>query len=239
MKKGCLIITATVTPNSNYVAISNTEQRLKEYYDNLLYYLDQYPDTDIYLIENSGYDFEKNESFSSLLSDHKLNFIQCPKSTGFEQGKGYQEFEMLDFVIQKIASKYDYFVKITGRYRVKNIDEFTSITTNNIVIDLHKKPQIAITSFFVCSMNFYQKNLKGTFLQANDSGNVMIENVMYNKLSEMNSGEVSLHKVSPIITGISGSYGKPIGRNPIKLKIRNLERVILRIFNINRFLIEY
>jgi hypothetical protein len=238
--KRALLITGTIVPNSNFVAYTNVEDRRKEYYNSLLLYSNNFRDDDLYFLENSLYDFEKDVEFQKLLLDRKITLLKFPVSDKFNQGKGYQEFEMLDKAIEKLYAEYNSFIKITGRYKVLNLKQLTDFNCQGLIADFHKKTKVTQTNVFYVSGSFYNSYLKGLYLQVDDSKGVYIEKIVYNKIeTEKLEKKVKLFSLNPIIVGISGSYGGTLNRNKIKMKIRNVERKLLKAFGINQFLIEY
>lgn len=238
--KRALLITGTIVPNSNFVVHVNVEQRRQEYFDGLVFYSSQFPDDDLYFLENSTYDFNTDEEFQKLFKDKKITLIKFPLSDKFLQGKGYQEFEMLDNCIEKLSSQYEKFIKITGRYKVLNLKEITTSNCENMLADSHKKHQVTQTNVFYVTSKFYNSYLKGLYLNVNDSEGRYIEHEVYSKLvSENILNKVNLFVKNPIITGFSGSYGGTLNRNKYKMKLRNLERKTLAMLNIHQFIIEY
>jgi hypothetical protein len=238
--KRALLITGTIVPNSNFVAHTNIEQRRKEYYESLLFYSGNFKDDDLFFLENSSYDFEKDGEFRKLLTDRKITLLKFPVSDKFDQGKGYQEFEMLDRTSEKLSTEYNSFIKITGRYKVMNLKQLTDFECEGFVADFHKKTKVTQTNVFYVSGSFYNSYLKGLYLQVDDSKGIYIEKIVYNKIQdEKLEKRVKLFPLNPIIVGISGSYGGTLNRNKIKMKIRNVERKLLKVFGINQFLIEY
>jgi hypothetical protein len=238
--KRALLITGTIVPNSNFVAHTNIEERRKEYYDSLLFYSDNFKDDDLFFLENSSYDFEKDAEFQKLLADRKIILMKFSVSDKFKQGKGYQEFEMLDRAIEKLATEYNSFIKITGRYKVMNLKQLTGFKCESLVADFHKKTKVTQTNVFYVNGSFYNSYLKNLYLQVDDSKGVYIEKIVYNKIeTEKLEKKVKLFLLNPIIVGISGSYGGTLNRNKIKMKIRNVERKLLKALGINQFLIEY
>lgn len=238
--KRALLITGTVIPHSNYVAHANVEQRLNEYAEGLEFYAKMFPGDDLYFLENSEYDFSNDQLFSDLFSKYHITLLKFPVSDKFDQGKGYQEFEMLDKAVSQLSGRYHLFIKITGRYKVHNLAELTGVECKGLVADLHKKPQVLLTNVFCVTVDFYQAYLKGLYLQVDDSKGVFIEKVAYNKVMEgKGMQKAELFKSNPVITGTSGSYGGTLNRNKLKMRIRNIERKLLRLFGIKQFLIEY
>ena len=129
LNKKAILITGTIVSNSVFVAHTNVEQRRLEYIEGLLFYKSQFPHDDVFFLENSAHDFENDISLKTYLLNNQITLIKFPVSTKIEEGKGYQEFEMLDFAIESLHKKYNYFIKVTGRYKVLNIKDITK--TNN------------------------------------------------------------------------------------------------------------
>ncbi len=239
-QKRALLITGTIVPNSNFVTHSNAKYRRDEYYASLQFYADIFKEDDLFFLENSSFDFSTDTKFQKLFLNRHITLFKFPVSDKFSQGKGYQEFEMLDQVIDALKNNYTSFIKITGRYKVFNLKELVSFSCEGLVADSHKKHKVTQTNVFYVNVNFYTNYLKGLYKQVDDSNGIYIEKVIYKKIqSKKLEKQVKLFYSNPIITGISGSYGGTLNRNKIKMKLRNVERKLLRLFKINQFLIEY
>lgn len=238
--KRCLLITGTVVPNSNFVAHTDPSQRLEEYYEAISFYASEFPHTDLYFLENSSYDFSENKNFQELFSSGRVTLMKFPVSGKYSEGKGYQEFEMLDQAVEKLSDKYHSFIKLTGRYKVLNLKQITASATKELVIDSHKKPGVSQTNVFLCTFDYYDRHLKGLYKKVNDGAGVYIEKIVYDEIfGGEGEKKTELFSLNPIIKGVSGSYGGSLNRNKLKMKLRNLERKFLRMFGIKRFLIEY
>lgn len=238
--KPALLVTGTVIPNSNFVSHTDINQRAEEYYTALLFYLEKFPAQSIYFLENSFYDFTADERFSKLFKDGKITLLKFPVSDKFNEGKGYQEFEMLDKAVDELKGTYASFVKITGRYRVLNLDELLKNKKTALIIDCHKKPKVAQTNVFYCETSFYLQNMKELYKLSDDSKNRFIEHVVYHKIAQAQLWKhTSLFPVNPLIRGVSGSYGGTLNRNKYKLMLRNLERKLYGVLGIKQFLFEY
>lgn len=238
--KRALLVTGTIVPNSNFVAHTDVEKRRQEYIDGLSFYASQFPNEDIYFLENSEHDLAADKEFQQLLKEKNIRLLKFPVSNKFSEGKGYQEFEMLDSAIQKLFSQYKAFIKITGRYKVENIRELVSSCNAAMMADSHKKHRVTQTNVFYVEAAFYQSYLKGLFSKVNDAKGNFIEHVVYEKLVSENAlKNVNLFPKNPVITGFSGSYGGTLKRNKYKMMLRNAERILLRIAGIHQFIIEY
>lgn len=220
------------------VARSNPQQRLSEYEQVLNFYAENLPH-DIILAENSGFEPAQSEVIQKYMHSGRVRLVAVPQSQNPEKGKGFQEFEMLDLVIEQLANDYESFVKITGRYRVPNAGSLITTPPKGIRIDRHRKMKVAITGFFHCRVDFYLKHLSGIFREADDERGIFIEHVLYRKLAQLPGDEVQLFKQNPEYSGVSGSHGNSMQRHPLKMKVRNAERRLLQLLGQQEFLIEY
>ena len=231
-----ILMTGTVEPNSTHVAVKDTFVRLQEYCEALSYCRDQFPGTDIYFLENSSFDLDNNILFSSIVKNCRIKVLRFPRSEMFHKGKGYQEFEMLDQAVERLKDNYDIAVKLTGRYKVMNLKQVLKTEFDCIMADCHRTPEVTQTNVFCFHFNFYRQHLSGKFKEADDEKGIFIEKVIYSYLKKnhlMNS--VTMFPVGPRISGVSGSYGTSVSRNKWKMKIIDIERMALRIFNIHEF----
>ena len=234
----CLILTATIQPSGPHIAESDPGNRLAQYEEALRFYT-QLPH-DILFVENSGFDFAQSEYLQELRNTGRVRFITVPRSSQPEKGKGFQEFEMLDGVIDRVGRDYEAFVKVTGRYIVKNAGALVATRLGDIRIDRHRKMKVAITGFFQCRVDFYQQHLRGIFQKADDAAGVFIEHVLYRRLAELEmNNAVELFPQNPDYHGVSGSHGNSMHRHPLKMKLRNVERRLLALTGNQEFLIEY
>lgn len=236
----CLLITGTIVPNSNFVVHADINKRRSEYYNNLIYYSDIFSGEPIYFLENSAYDFSKDNEFELMLKNKNITLLKFSVSDKYNEGKGYQEFEMIDKAIEKIKNNHNAFIKITGRYKVTNLKKICDLECKTAIIDCHKKIKIAQTNVFYMNFDFYLKNLKGIFAFVNDSNGIFIEKIMYKTLASRNLiKKINMFSSPPVITGISGSYGGTLNRNKYKMILKRIERKIYKIAGVKQLLIEY
>lgn len=234
----CLIITATIQPNSVMVAQNDVRVRKEEYLKALQFYIQHYQ-LPIYFIENSTFNFNEDVDFQSIFGTRKVNLIQYPASAEFSKGKGYQEFEILDQTIQKLTNEFDEFIKVSGRYIVTNFEELKAQKNNGIVIDRHKKRKVAITSFFSCRFKEYHDYIAGSYKEVNDAAGVFIEHIVYQRLKNIDSKQIDLFIKNPVYDGVSGSYGGSLNRHPVKMIMTNVERKILKLRGKKEFGLQY
>ncbi len=237
MKATCLIITATVNPRGPHVAEHDADVRLTAYEKALFHYVSL--PVDIIFAENSGFHPADSEMMHTWEKSGRVKFLSMKPSAQPERGKGYQEFEMLDEVVDSISGSYESFVKVTGRYVVSNAEALMKNVPAGIRIDRHRKMKVAITGFFHCRTDFYLQHLRGAYREAHDDEGVFIEHVLYNILATMPDHQIELFNRNPDYRGVSGSHGNSMQRHPFKMVLRNAERKLLKWSGKQEFLVEY
>jgi hypothetical protein len=225
-----IVLTGTIVSNSIQVKHLDWKVRRQEYLEAIRYYKTF---SKVYFCENSDYDLLHDPDFCS---DKKFQPIKFKKSAGFEKGKGYQEFQMLDdFVSNSLCEKE--FIKITGRYICENFEEIFRLIVKernkfDFLIDTIPRDRIAITALFYVKCSMYLDNVAGSFNQMDDSKGIWAEHVIYQTLRNIES--YSFLPRVPLIRGISGSTGKqfPQNTNKFKISVKNASRRISRILGI-------
>jgi hypothetical protein len=93
---------------------------------------------------------------------------------------------------------------------------------------------------FAIKPDFYKQHILNAYSEVNDSQGRFIEHVVYERLKKDKVfDQVELFAENPLISGFSGSYGGTLQRNKYKMKLRNLERKLSRVFGLHEFLVEY
>jgi hypothetical protein len=199
MKGRCIIITGTIIPNVKIFEPEAPQIRRKQYLDVLSYYKNKFSEP-IYFLENSSYDFSNDNAFNNLF-DSSIQLKKFPISDKIYEGKGYQEFQMIDQFIGETSSDYSSFVKITGRYKFHNIKNLIDISHNGLVIDIYRRYKWVVTNIFCSTYDFYQKNLLNIYSEVDDSHGQSIERRMYKKISKNDLWEyIQIFPTSPVYT---------------------------------------
>jgi hypothetical protein len=236
LNKRAILLTGTIIPNSIYTNYNNSESRLQDYITAIKFYTLQFPSDDVYFIENSGFDLDTNPSFMNLRSECRFDVMRFPKSDKFNEGKGYQEFEMVDQAVNTLKDKYKSIVKITGRYIIENVAAITDFECKGLVIDLNRRQKYAQTYLMYFTTGFYTEHLSGAYKMVNDKEGVYIEHVVYKKIEEKDLFKFcSLFRKTPLTSGVSGSFGVSLKRNYFRVKVRNIERFFYNILRIPAF----
>ncbi len=236
LNKRGILLTGTIIPNSVYTNYNDSAKRLQDHLTAIEFYCTQFKNDDVFFIENSEFDLESNINYQEFKKKHPFKTIRLPKSDKYYEGKGYQEFEMLDTAIELLKKEYTSFIKITGRYIVSNVFNITDFECKGLVIDLNRKQKYSHTYLLYFTTEFYLNHLKGEYKHVNDNAGIFIEHVVYKKLSEANLySYCSLFRKTPLLSGTSGSYGIEMKRNYYRVKIRNMERFFYNLLNIKAF----
>ena len=221
-----IVMTATIYPRANLTVHLNSSERRSEYLQAVKFYTKF---SKVYFLENSGFNFRVDKDFCAC---ENVTYLQLEPSNEFDKGKGFQEFEMLDNWVKLYGSNYQGFVKVTGRYIVKNIEHIikeANLSGESSCIFERKKNRldIALTDLFYSGCEFYKKNLLGCYSSADDRAGYFIEHVVGKIL--MGKPAVKVFANYPIKTGVSGSHG---GRMPtgIRVKVISLVRNFIFIF---------
>ena len=234
----CALITATIEPNVPDLVQVDITQRKADYLNALKFYRKAL-DIPIYFLENSNYDLAGDKDFQEIFKTG-VELLKFPVSTKPELGKGYQEFQLLDAAISGLPDEFKSIIKLTGRYRVENIVDLSELSTTGLIADLHRKMEVAITGCFIAERGFYEQHMQGLYEKCNDAAGEWIERVLYRKIKEEHLWDkVSMFPENPTYKGVPGSHDGTLERHPLKMKLRNAERKVLRALNVHQFPYEY
>lgn len=211
-----ITLTGTIAPNSTFVAHSDPKTRRLEYLNAINYYKKFAP---VYFLENSDYPLLDDKDFV----DAGVFLRKFQPSLHFNKGKGYQEFEMIEKWLESEEYLPERFIKITGRYIIVNFqrifNECLAERSDCLVIDQLAGRRVALSRLFYTGSGYYEKYLKGLYLDSDDAKNDWVERVLYRKI--MMSGMASkIFSVEPWFCGVEGSSGMDIGTNRIKYLIK-------------------
>ncbi|MGB6037406.1 MAG: hypothetical protein WBG42_14120 [Cryomorphaceae bacterium] len=238
MRNATIVLTATIRPNVDFVARADVDQRIADYAKCISFYLDN-TSQPIVFAENSDFDPNESPLLRPLLDHERFHWQAIQPHSDLSKGKGFQEFYTLDKLVENGLCG-DYFVKVTGRYLVRNAPSLIAKMKAPFHIDLHQKMKVAITGFFGVETQFYRDHLFGKYSESNDAEGRFIEHVVYDAIRDQHlSKKVKLLPENALYEGVSGSHGNSMARNPYKMKLRSVERSISRAMGINKFLIEY
>lgn len=230
-----LILTGTFKPQDNKLSnIINIDDRIRQYKNSLEFYIKQSKFKKIVLVDNSNYKVYMNDINKLAISyNKKFELIQFNGDYNniVLKGKGYGEGEMIKYCIQnsKLFKDEDYFIKITGRLIVKNINKIYSsinqkmnyFNADDILGIISKRID---TRFYATRIEDYKKYLINSYQYVEDYNKYYIEHVFYDVIKDKKINHRSFI-FYPIIKGISGSTGVVYRGN------RSNKKSILALFN--------
>lgn len=232
--KRAIILTGTIIPNSVHTSHIDPLSRLDDYMTALQFYCEALSHDDIYFIENSEFDLSSHKQFTELQSKNHFKVIRYPKSTEYNKGKGYQEFEMVQKAVEDLRKQYNFFIKITGRYRITNIQKLIKNLYSGYYIDLRKYWKISEVYLLAFDIDAFERCIKDAYKTVYDEAGIYIESILYAKIKESNY-KTRLFPSTPVLAGVSGSNSIILKRNPVRKFVRNLERKLNRILGENEF----
>ena len=208
-----IVLTGTIIPNSNFTEHIDPHKRRREYLNSIHYYR-QFGQ--VYFLENSRYSVLSDKEFTDIPD---LVIRKFPPSKCFEQGKGFQEFEMLDKWIESETTLPQKWLKITGRYIYYNFDKILNDCHSNqkskIIIDQCNFLKIARTSLFCVNNDYYKQNIYGIYQLCDDRTGNWVERVLYRKLMTLENSDFQIFSVHPSFVGTSGSTGQSYQNNSL------------------------
>ena len=219
-KRIVLLITASILPQEKrFLKLKEPKQRLKQYLDSLRFYIVHTNITRIVLCDNSGYEFPV-ENMLALARKYgkKLEIIQFigNKEKIAVNGKGYGEGEIIEYSLQHscLLREAKYFIKITGRIKVTNIDkiiekmDITKVYMNKVIRNFRrpKKETEIDTILYGIPKGIYATTLADAYMSVCDKRGIYLEHVFYDRIVQ---NKLVIYNIPqfPIINGVSGTLG--------------------------------
>lgn len=228
MNEIVLLITGCIAPDSSqkYLELKDIDERLKQYIDSIMFYIQESNFQKIVFCENSNTKFDISEICKAAKIKNKIfEFIsfQGNANETVLHGKGYGEGEIIDYALNhsELLTNSLRFAKVTGRLIIRNIDAITnqldrSDNANYFFADIYRIKAID-TRFFVSTKIFYNNHLRSTYKQTDNSSRKAIEDLFYEQLK--NEREYRCFKKYPRFDGKSGGNGRNYSKeNNLKLR---------------------
>ena len=162
--------------------------RQKQYIDSIKFYLDR-TNLPVLFVENSGNDL--SDSFIEEIKNERLEILTF-EGNDFDRslGKGFGEMLIIEKATfdSRLFAEADFVFKITGRYKVLNINSYIDYCSKNQSIDLlvNFKPELswADSRFWGANINFFKDSLLKHKDSVNDSRSVYFEHVLSTAVHE-------------------------------------------------------
>lgn len=226
------IITGTIQPpiQMKQLVVRNIAERLKQYRESLLFFIDSGAFSQIVFAENSNYG---ETVFDDLVSYAKEKGVQLENlsfagnvSQCILHGKGYGEGEIMQYVLEhsRLIKQADFFVKITGRLQVHNISDIVKrLNTQRTYFNIPNRTRkdICDTRIYAMPLSQFREDFVDSYGQVMDDEGVFLEYIYTKKIMEKKIKVYNFPKY-PRIKGISGSGGLNYTYTEWKCKIRDI-----------------
>ncbi len=241
MADPCVLLTATIDVKKSiaFLKRSDSKLRLDDYKRALRLWLADPSVSRLVICENSGADLEE---LRAIVEDSRqydktieiLSFVQS--SFPGHLGKGYGEMKTLSHMLDnsKVLADSAKFIKVSGRYYVRNIKPLVDYLSNHedidIVCDLSENLSFADSRCFGGSVSFMRQYLCPMQEYINDSDEVYFEHVLARAVHRAISDgkRWSLLPCAPDIVGVSGTSNIPYKASAIRRVIKELRYKVKR-----------
>lgn len=225
-----VVLTATIDPAAGkaHVVLSDKNERLNQYLENIRNMILKSDFDRIVFCENSHYHYDYS-SLATLAQLHgkELEILSFMGSNDIikVKGKSYGECEILNHAISNSTYlKHDdaVFYKITGRIYVDNVNDIlTRSRHDNLFIRWDVRKKEVDTRFFKTQVGFYKENLFHLLDSIDEESGLSIEEVYFNALK----GNPRIYSFSayPVIRGTCASLGRPYDLGLFKSAYRSFQ----------------
>jgi len=225
-RRTIILLTGTI----NVGNISNTKHRnadirKKEYIESIKYYLSS-TNYKILFVENSNVNISKY--FVDFIENGRLEILSFNgNSFNPNLGKSFGEMEIIEYAFynSKIINQFDNVIKITGRYRILNIDSiFNKDYENALVSSFYYDLNLMDSRIFYAPKIFFLNFLINKKHFINENKFIYFEHILskaaFEFLSDINNKHIHFKNI-PHIKGIFGTFNKRYNSNIIYYLLRN------------------
>jgi len=227
--KCVLLVTGTVFPDEKtpYLFIKNSDERLEQYKNSLLWFIKETIIDNIVFCDNSLCSAEQFSDISDLAKSKgkKFEFISFSgnKSMVLEKGKGYGEGEIIQYALNNsvLMKDTDYFIKVTGRLKIINFDKILrKLKPNGFYINMFNKVRVD-TRLYAISKSMYLNFFIHAYEKVNDHEGYYLEH-SFTDVIRNNTIPCRNFPYYPQFDGVSGSTGKQYNEKPINAVYKNI-----------------
>ena len=217
-----LLLTATIdTKNCLNSERNDKIIREKDYHDALEYYLQLGVFKRIIFCENSGSHLKKINEFNekSNTLDVQLEWLYF-NDVEFNPnlGKGLGESKIFNYVLNNsnFLDEESLILKITGRYKLKNVKKIISFAQNNlhldVISDYRDNLKICDSRVFLFNVRFFKKYLNKFVNIIDEKNEIYFEHSLARAihLGISDGLEWNMLPYAPIIEGYNGTTGEKI-----------------------------
>lgn len=228
-----LLVTGTVYPDVNmpYLCIKNSEERLKQYKESLLWFIKKTKVSHIVFCDNSLCPYEEFKEISeqAVFEGKQFEYLTFAANNDMmlKRGKGFGEGEIIQYVLKNshLIKNEDYFVKVTGRLKIKNIDKIIkSLCPNTFYINMFNKERVD-TRIYAIPKSMYIHHFENIYKKVNDKKGYYLEHV-FTDVIQSETIYCKNFRFYPQIIGVSGSTGKIYDTNILKSFLKDCMSLI-------------
>lgn len=210
--------------------IRNEDERLQQYVESIRSILDSQAFDKIIFCENSNYGTERLSDLINIAKEKgtelELLSFQGNEEKACIHGKGYGEGEIMHYVFahSSFINSEIYFVKLTGRLKVDNIQAIASRLKQHKTyfnIPNHTRRDIYDTRIYAMPIKQFEDLFLESFEQVMDDQGIFLE-VVYTDILRKCNVRVSNFPKYPRIVGISGSGGIAYTYTEWKCRIKDV-----------------
>lgn len=214
MENMTLLITGCINPYENQVwlKLKDKQERLKQYVDSIIYYINTTNLKKIVFCENSNYCYDA-DSIKKIAANKGKEFewisFKGNISLVKKYDKGAGESEIIDYALchSKLLKDSAKLIKVTGRLKLTNISNLLQaikLENNYFVCDIYRSnPHAVDTRFYVVDMDLYKTQLSHYYDRV-QCENPKIEECYFILLN----GKFKSFVAYPRFVGISGGNGR-------------------------------
>lgn len=210
----CIILTGCINPEKNipYLTLTNSIVRREQYIQSILFFLDKSRAKKIIFCDNSNAPIEDSVLKHAIHVGKDLEWLSFSGNNEMcaERGKGYGEGEIIKYIFDnsRILKSCTSFVKVTGRFKILNInDMLLFLNNNNSYFDFYEN--YVDTRCYIANINQFKCDLINQYKYVNDSKGYYLEHAYFDPIYS-NSKK---YKQLPMILNIVGQSGSTGGVN--------------------------
>ncbi|MDR2540326.1 MAG: hypothetical protein LBD11_00685 [Candidatus Peribacteria bacterium] len=207
-----LLLTATITPQTHCeLNLTEPNKRYHQYLNNLIRLIKESDFQNFVFCENSASEFPDREMIENLANKlgKQIEFLSFKGDEELIQKytRAYGDQEIMEYALQhsKILAQHASFYKLTGRYRVANINTLLRVRSKEFTVFIKGGVRIPTvhTSFFKADKEYFKKYLQGKYVDLPNYPHQRLEYLYYDQIKKSGKA-MHLHGHYPFFQGERG-----------------------------------
>lgn len=230
-----LLITGCINPDNEtpFLKIRDSSTRRKQYMESIRFYIEESHAKKIVFCDNSNQKADNNLEQIVKKNNKEFEWLSfCGNiEKAVEKGKGYGEGEIIDYALNhsRLLEESDYFVKVTGRILVKNINILLAAMNKRRTYFQCNSDNNVDTRLYGMPKHSYRDYFRDVYKTVDDTNGYYLEHA-FAKVIHDYSVNIQHFVVCPNISGISGSTGEHYDlslKQRVKITLKNYKDSIL------------